>query len=40
MGQGMDWEGMIPRGLGNRAGCGAVLRKEGFTKGCDFGDGP
>lgn len=26
-------EGMIPRGLRNRLGRGAVLKKEGFTEG-------
>lgn len=36
--QGLAREGMIPRGLGNRVGHGAVLKKEGFTE--DFGAGP
>lgn len=37
--QGMQGEGMIWRGLGNRAGLRAVLRKECFTEEVTFGLG-
>lgn len=37
--QGMNREGVIPRGLRNRVGRGAVLKKEGFKEEVTFGLG-